>query len=325
MSQLYLPNLLCAAMSLTLVACQAPFMTATTPSTALSPAPTTNTTPIPTPWPFDELAQQFEYDSATSLNIQDLGEPDLERLRITLPKGVTLSEISYDAPGGVVKGYLVEPPGDGPFAGVLWVHKYPGVNTEFLPEAVSLASRGVVSLLVEGRYPWQSQEGTFEDDRAHIINQILDLRRGLDLLLARDDIDGNRLAYVGHDFGAMHGAVLAGVDKRVNTYVLMTPTGSYYDWRAYFGPLSIDELREYIRLSPTIDPLTYVSHAAPSQLFFQFSQKDGFVPLERAEALFAAGSEPKQMKMYDASHELDEAARADRERFLVDVLSLRDQ
>ncbi|MBI4671442.1 MAG: hypothetical protein HY741_07215 [Chloroflexi bacterium] len=296
-----------------------------TPTPELSTPTAQVPTPSPTPTPLvlNELVQQFNYNSTIPLNIRELEPPDLKRLQITLPEGATLREIAYDAPGGVVKAYLVEPRGKGPFAGVLWVHKYPGTNTEFLPEAMSLANQGVVSLLIEGRYPWQSVSGKFEVDRLSIINQVLDLRRGLDLLLARDDIDRSRIAYVGHDYGAMHGAVLAGVDKRVKAYVLMTPTGSYYDWRNYFGPLERSELQEYIRLAPTLAPLTYVSHANPAQLLFQFAQKDRFVSAERADALFAAASEPKQKKMYDAPHELDEAARSDRTGFLVAVLSLK--
>src|SRR5262245_31246913 len=94
-------------------------------STALpiSPAASLTTTPMQ----FDELEQQFDYDSTAPLNIQSLGKPDFKKLQImSLPQGIRLSEVAYDAPGGMVKGYLVEPEGKGPFAGVLWVHKYPG-------------------------------------------------------------------------------------------------------------------------------------------------------------------------------------------------------
>ena len=276
-----------------------------------------------TPLNFDQLAQQFDYDSTMPLNIQDLGQPNVAQFQITLPEGVILNDITYTTPGGIVKGYLVKPQGNGPFAGVLWVHQFPGTNTEFLPEAVSLAGQGVVSLLIEGRYPWQSEPGTFDVDRVSLIRQILDLRRGLDLLLARNDIDASRLGFVGHDYGAMHGIVLAGVDKRVKAYVLMTPTGSYYDWRTYFSPLNINEQEQYIQRSPTLDPLTYVRYSEPARLFFQFSQQDKFVSKENAETLFAAANEPKQMKMYDALHDLDNVARLDCERFLVDVLSLK--
>jgi pimeloyl-ACP methyl ester carboxylesterase len=284
-------------------------------STSLSPTAT------PTPLAFDLLTRQFSYDSSKSLNMQTLTEPGIERLRLTQLEGATVNEVTYDAPGGEVSAYLVEPAGDGPFAGVVWVHKFPGSKVEFLQEAVDMAGTGIVSLLIEGRYPWHITPGNFAYDREQIVYQILDLRRGLDLLLDRGDIDSACLAYVGHDYGAMHGAVLAGVDKRIAAYVLMTPTASYYNWRTYFGPLTIDELREYIHLSPTLDPSTYVSHAAPAFIYFQFSSRDEYVSMERANELYASASEPKAMQMYDAPHELNDAARLGREAFLLEALS----
>ncbi|MEW6403519.1 MAG: hypothetical protein AB1649_17115 [Chloroflexota bacterium] len=321
-------HLLYAAMLLGLAACQTqapstPAPTETPLASAITqPAQALMASPTPTPLVFDELAQQFEYDSAAPLNIQDLSQPDLEQLKITLPEGVNLSEISYDAPGGAVRGYLVKPAGDGPFAAVSWGHKYPGSNVQFLEEAVSLAPRGVVSLLVEGRYPGQVVPGNFNADCTSIINQVLDLRRGLDVLLATPGVDAARLAYVGHDYGAMHGAILAGVDKRVKAYVLTAFTGSYFDWRLYFGALPAADLREYARLAPTLAPLTYIPHAAPARLFLQFGATDRYVSQERAEQLIEAASEPKQVQTYAAGHDLDETARTDREAFLIETLAL---
>lgn len=56
---------------------------------------------------------------------------------------------------------------------------------------------------------------------------VIDLRRALDLLLAQPGADPKRIAFVGHDYGSMHGAILAGVDRRPQSYVLLTPTGSF--------------------------------------------------------------------------------------------------
>ena len=47
---------------------------------------------------------------------------------------------------------------------------------------------------------------------------------------AHPQIDEARLAYVAHDFGAMYGAVLAGVDPRPQWYVLMAGTPVFSDW-----------------------------------------------------------------------------------------------
>ena len=41
-------------------------------------------------------------------------------------------------------------------------------------------------------------------------------------LIARDDVDPERLGYVGHSLGATWGGALAGVEKRVKAFVLMS-------------------------------------------------------------------------------------------------------
>jgi cephalosporin-C deacetylase-like acetyl esterase len=41
------------------------------------------------------------------------------------------------------------------------------------------------------------------------IQAVVDLRRGIDLLLARSDVDPKRLAYVGHSYGAQWGSILS--------------------------------------------------------------------------------------------------------------------
>jgi dienelactone hydrolase len=47
-----------------------------------------------------------------------------------------------------------------------------------------------------------------EVDRKIEIQAVVDLRRGIDLLLARSDVDQTRLAYVGHSYGAQWGSIL---------------------------------------------------------------------------------------------------------------------
>src|SRR6202011_3560940 len=60
-----------------------------------------------------------------------------------------------------------------------------------------------------------------ELDREAEIQAVVDLRRGIDLLLARPDVDAKRLAYVGHSYGAQWGSILSAVDKRMKTSILM--------------------------------------------------------------------------------------------------------
>ena len=100
--------------------------------------------------------------------------------------------------------YLVVPVnGKGPFAAVIWGHWY-WTNSEmrnrkqFLHEAVALASAGVVSLLTDGpiaRPDYVPDNTPMSEKRsAEEVQQVIDMRRGADLLLARKDVDPKRLA-----------------------------------------------------------------------------------------------------------------------------------
>ena len=59
------------------------------------------------------------------------------------------------------------------------------------------------------------------------VDIVVCIRRAIDLLLARPDIDPSRVGYVGHSYGGNAGAVLTAVDKRIKTFVLVGLTARY--------------------------------------------------------------------------------------------------
>jgi hypothetical protein len=68
-----------------------------------------------------------------------------------------------------------------------------------------------------------------ELDREVEIQAVVDLRRGIDLLISRPDVDPERLAYVGHSYGAQWGSILSAIDKRMKTSVLMAGVAEIAD------------------------------------------------------------------------------------------------
>lgn len=204
---------------------------------------------------------------------------------------------------------------------------------EFLDEAVALARSGVVSLLtdgpvarlghVENREPLNDQQA---DD---LVQQILDMRRGVDLLIARKDVDPKRIAYVGHSYNATVGGFLAGLERRFKAFVLMAGglsddvdlrTRDYKAYRDKVGPEKFDAFVEKYRW---LDPGKFVSHAAPAVVFMQFASQEKFLTAEIARQYAAIASEPKRFKLYDAPHALNAAARRDRLAFLSEQLKVR--
>jgi dienelactone hydrolase len=278
-----------------------------------------------------DLLRHFDYDQLTPLNIKQLGLARRERADVY--------DITYDSlKGGVVPAYLVVPKSRGPFAGVIWGHWYWDNSSmrnrkEFLEEAVVLAQAGVVSLLTDGPVARPGHEKIKEpfDERnaAEFFQQVMDMRRGVDLLLARKDVDRKRIAFVGHSYNAGVGALLSGVDRRFKAFVLMSGVISnevirqikeYQDFRKRSGAEKVDAYNEKYSW---LDQGKYASHAAPAVVFLQFASQEAFLTPERARQQAAVVSEPKRFKLYDAPHALNAEARGDRIAFLTEQLKLK--
>src|SRR5262249_57326088 len=112
------------------------------------------------------------------------------------------------------RAILVVPKSAAPHAGVLFVHWLGEPETtnrsEFVADAIALANAGTVSLLIDAMWsaPKWFKTRTTETDYAASIDQVKDLRRALDFLLAQEGVDPARVAFVGHDFGGMYGSIV---------------------------------------------------------------------------------------------------------------------
>jgi dienelactone hydrolase len=260
--------------------------------------------------------ESFDYDANAALG--------LEVEKKTKERGATVEDVTYDGGSELVSAYLVLPEGKGPFPGVLFAHwladEPSSDRTEFLDEAVALAGRGVVSLLPQGTFPWKSPPTGLEHDRAAVVAQTVALRRGLDALLDQKGVDPERVGFVGHDYGAMYGTMLAAADRRAKAYVLMTPDATWSNWFLKYW-LKSERVDPYKRGFESLDPVTYLPKAAPAQVFLQFSDSDKYVPGYIADELEEAAPEPGKAESYGGGHELDEAARKDRDAWLAEQLS----
>jgi dienelactone hydrolase len=133
---------------------------------------------------------------------------------------------------------------------------------------------------------------------------VIDLRRGVDLLTSRADVDAKRIGFVGLSLGAHMGGILSGVEKRIKALVLMGGLPRLTDRMRQNNKEG--KLNRDIEILSSIDPIHYVSHAAPSNLFFQFARTDRFISEKQAIEYQQAGSEPKLVKWYDTGHELND-------------------
>jgi dienelactone hydrolase len=264
---------------------------------------------------FQSAVHLFDYDSEQPLGIRD-------NIIEEFTDG-TLHDISYTSPkGGPVGAYLVVPKGKGPFAAVLFGHWGNGTRAEFIPEAKIYAKAGAISLIPDYPWdrpqPWRKTPDHFDKpelDREAEIQAVVDLRRGMDLLLARPDVDGQRLAYVGHSYGAQWGAILSAVDKRMKTSVLMAGVAEMADIILRGGDPGLVELRKsqpagrlekYAQATGDLDAIHFVGHAAPIPLLLQFANYEQYFDKTSMQHYSAAASEPKKVLYYDTGHDLND-------------------
>ena len=225
------------------------------------------------------------------------------------------------------EAFLVEPIDGGRGPGILFLHWFDsegpdGNRTQFLDEAAGLArDHGVVSVLPQGRFPWAGDPSDAEADRARIRSEVDRHRAALDLLAGRDDVDGTRIALVGHDFGAMHGALLAAEDPRIAAVVLIAATPRWGDWFLPFWQIAGDR-HDYLRALAPLDPISRVGAIAPRPICFQFARNDFFIAGMTGLEFSGAAGDPKEVHAYDADHSLrDPQAALDRATFLRVVLA----
>jgi dienelactone hydrolase len=294
---------------------------------------------------YPDLLPRFDYDSHAGLEMRETDVHKRDKIR--------LIELNYaGASGDRVPAYLLIPPGGGPFPAIIWGHWLmkgsPLANKdEFLEEAVALARSGVVSLLIDApqiRNDWVEAKGdagpleAAKQQSEAAVHQVTDLRRGIDLLYGRPDVDRKRIAYVGHSWDAHVGAIMAGVETRISAYVLMA--SGYADEEEAFASkdpqrmaqikqVGEDNVREYFREYAWDDPVYFVGHTDRESIFLQFAAGDagsaGIAAYKQQaqKYLDRFSSKDKKMEFYYAPHALNAAARLDRDRWLQKHLSIK--
>ena len=253
--------------------------------------------------------------------------------------GARVLDVTFDdGADGRVSAFVIAPtveasgpskpigaPAAGP--GIVWAHwfdsEHPNADrTEFLPDAIALAAKGVTSVLPQGAFPWTSDPTDSATDGAKVEAEVLRLQRCLDLLVTELGADPARLAMVGHDFGGMAVAVALATDRRPVAGVILAATPRWGDWFLPFWPIAQDRLEYLAGLRP-VDPIEWVGRIAPAAVLYQFARRDVYIAPMTGHELHRATSEPRELRWYDAAHDLDvPEARADRLAFLEDRLGL---
>jgi hypothetical protein len=217
---------------------------------------------------------------------------------------------------------------------MLYQHGMPSTRQKMVLAGVAYARMGAVVLLIDAPYVRRTNGGMYnsitltEQDRREQIQYIVDLRRGIDLLLSQPEVDAKRLGYVGFSYGAHIGGLLAGVEERLKAVVLqggdaglvthMNNPNNRGEWNAR----SEKTRQQWIEWMWPIEPIHSVSCASPAALLFQNGTLDTTAFPADALPYQDAGSEPKTVRWYCSGHNLNGAALQDQAEWLGERISI---
>ena len=230
--------------------------------------------------------------------------------------GVRVSDLSFAGPDDRIPAFLVEPTTPGRHPAVVLLHGAGGSRDNFVGEAIELAKRGVVGLALTSAYERSTDERVRANtepvsvDRALELRAVVDVRRALELLRGRSDVDPKRLGLLGYSRGCQWAALAASVEHPQAVVLMGAPA----------HPSRRVSPAKDRHLVTSLDTVRYVGKIAPGKLLLQGGRYDDVVPPANVKELYAAAKQPKELRWYPTGHEFDAATLNDQLAFLVRVL-----
>ncbi len=130
-----------------------------------------------------------------------------------------------------------------------------------------------------------------------IIQSVFDLRRAVDFIETRKELNANRISYFGISLGGITGTIFCGVDKRVKVPIIALAGGGMH---LMFGTEALtDETRDYLSM---IEPLNFVEHIAPRPLLMLNAEDDEIIPPMMSKLMFRKAKDPKKIVWYPGKH-----------------------
>lgn len=214
---------------------------------------------------------------------------------------------------------------DPPWPVIFVMHFLQTDKTFVEPMAPEWAGYGYAVLAIDGVFKGEREKSgrnILEYDpkatTANIRQQVIDIRRGVDYLETRTDLDMPRLGFLGVSMGAITGTIACAVDERFKVIVLADGAASLRS--VYENKSSMKEVQaevekakaelaklgytidEALGLLEPIDPVHYAPYISPRPVYMMNGKKDELFPLEAMEALHAAVGEPKSVKWFNSGH-----------------------
>ncbi len=196
-------------------------------------------------------------------------------------------------------------------------------DVDYIQAAAGLLnSRGYTTISIDSQYKGErvrpGKTGELQPDsyttRDAWIQTVIDLRRAIDFLQTRSDVDPTKIGYLGVSMGGMLGAVLGGVESRISCFFLAVPGGGlvnvakhidqYPNLKARFAVAITPEVFHRIEaIADVIDPIYFVGGILPRPLMITVGIHDELIPAEMSTALVEAShASQDQVKRVNSGH-----------------------
>jgi pimeloyl-ACP methyl ester carboxylesterase len=204
---------------------------------------------------------------------------------------------------------------------VIFVHWGGGTKEYFRDEAHWYVSQGYNCILLDAPWLWPTYDSTLDRFRSYpdmIHLNIKAVGRLLDYL--EKEQFNNQKFYVGHSYGGTLGGLLAGIEPRINGFVLMAglPSISKSIIEDPFGfwkkekqqrPLLVDSV---VKQLSVMEPEDFIGKTS-AMIFHQFASNDQYVSKDQSLYFIKKTKVKHRVKWYNTNHEfLNYEAKKDR-------------
>ena len=261
----------------------------------------------------------YAYDSDLPLNatVKKLDETNI-RVRYRL---------DYDSAHDQRVSAIISLPKNvaGPMPAILLMHGSGGDKDVNYIHAMSdaMANRGFVTLSIDAQYRGDRVKTGRVNDikpdsytwRDAWVQTVIDLRRAVDYLATRPEVDKSRIGYLGVSMGGILGGILGGVEERIACFALVVPGGGFVNLAKHVDKFPVLKAHWPIVVTPEVlkrvedianvaDPIYFVGRILPRPLLIVVGKHDELIPPEASAAFVAAShaDETTQVRRVESGH-----------------------
>lgn len=133
--------------------------------------------------------------------------------------------------------------------------------------------------------------------REIITQTVFDLRRAVDFIEKRNELDATKIGYLGISLGGITGTIFCGVEKRVKVPVIVLGGGQL---NLMYGKKALSSnAKDYTSI---IEPKNFVKQISPRPLLMINAENDEIIPPMMSKLLYKKAKKPKNIIWYPAKH-----------------------